>query len=113
MVYGGFDPGGHDTSVLMCYIKGDDGKVIPMKEIKQVEEDPSYEHDGQMYGCPFTMVYDEPLVFSVKAKMRKKDSISFQRSIGIFRLKRIIRRIKRAKEKHRRELLKHGKNGNC
>lgn len=112
-MYERFDPGGHDTSVLMCYIKGDDGKVIPMKEMKQVEEDHSHEHDGQMYSCPFTMVYDEPLVFSVKVTMRKKDFISFQRSIGIFRLKRIIRRIKRAKEKHRRELLKHGKNDNC
>lgn len=107
---------GSDTSIVMCYISGKDGSIIPMDKIVSIEESPN-----TVCQCAHAEGYDtlasdiqrhfskaNQFSFTIKTRMKKKDSIRFQRSIGVFKLKRRIRRMKRYKEKCRRDLLKYG-----
>lgn len=107
---------GSDTSIVMCYISGKDGSIIPMDKIVSIEEstdtDCQYAHaegyDTLARDLHPQISRDNQFSFTVKTRMKKKDSIRFQRSVGVFKLKRKIRRMKRDKEKYRRELLKYG-----
>lgn len=107
---------GSGVSVVMCYISGKDGSIIPMDKIVSIEgstnTDCQYAHaegyDTLASELQPQISRDNQFSFTVKTRMKKKDSIRFQRSIGVFKLKRRIRKMKRYKEKCRRDLLKYG-----
>ena len=107
---------GSGVSVVMCYISGKDGSIIPMDKIVSIEESTNTVCEcahAEGYNTLASDIHSyisrcDQFSFTIKTRMKKKDSIRFQRSIGVFKLKRKIRKMKRYKEKCRRALLKYG-----
>lgn len=107
---------GSDVSIVTCYISSKDGSITPMNKIVSIDgstdTDCQYAH-AEGYDTLASELQQHfskanQFSFTIKIRMKKKDSIRFQRSVGVFKLKRKIRRMKRDKEKYRRELLKYG-----